>query len=301
MLAKLSLRERVSSVIRKHPYAPAAATLVAALAELVTVIRHMHSYWALGAAGSLILSSFVWGYATRALKNGQWPSLTHLHRRQYAKVWDTLAASSSRARAAACGRMEETELRASATEPINNLVEMVMINSQDDVLEIGCGVGRIGFELAPKCRSWTGVDMSANMLACASERLRQLNNVRLVKLAAPGLEYFPSASFDVVYSTNVFAHLDEIDRWHYVQDGFRVLRPYGRLFIDNVDLESDAGWSAFAEGAKRLQDSQRSAYQPRFSSATELMTYALRAGFDRVRSYRRPPLVIVTGIKPQFA
>jgi hypothetical protein len=29
-----------------------------------------------------------------------------------------------------------------------------------------------------------------------------------------------------------------------------------------------------------------------------LTTYALRAGFDLVQSHRRPPLVIVTGIKP---
>ena len=301
ILGKLSLRERISSVIRKHTYAPAAATLVAALVHLLTVVRHMHSYWVLGAAGTLVLSSFVWGYAARALKNGQWPSVTGLHRRQYAEVWDTLAASPARARAAACGRNVESEVRNSAAEPVKNLLELAMINSHDEILEIGCGVGRIGLELAPKCRAWTGVDMSANMLAYASERLRELNNVRLVKLPAPGLDDFSSASFDVVYSTNMFAHLDEMDRWRYVEDGFRVLRPDGRLFIDNVDLESEAGWSAFAEGAKRLQGLERPAYQPRFSSAAELMTYALRAGFDRVESYRRPPLVIVTGIKPKLA
>lgn len=54
------------------------------------------------------------------------------------------------------------------------------------MLEIGCGVGRIGLELALRCRFWTGVDISANMLAVASERLSGLKNVRLTKLAAHG-------------------------------------------------------------------------------------------------------------------
>jgi ubiquinone/menaquinone biosynthesis C-methylase UbiE len=180
-------------------------------------------------------------------------------------------------------------------------MELASLDSQDEVLEIGCGVGRIGLELAPHCRVWTGADISRNMLACASERLRELNNIKLVRLQRACLDEFPSGSFDVVYSTNMFAHLDEMDRWRYVEDGFRVLRPNGRLFIDNVDLESDAGWSTFAEGAKSSQDLERPPYEPRLSTAAELMTYALRAGFERVQSHRRPPLVIVTAIKPSLA
>jgi hypothetical protein len=99
----------------------------------------------------------------------------------------------------------------------------------------------------------------------------------------------------------MFAHLDEMDRWRYVEEGFRVLRPNGRLFIDNLDLESDAGWSTFAEGAKSSQDLERPPYEPRLSTAAELITYALRAGFEQVRSHRRSPLVIVTAVKPNVA
>jgi ubiquinone/menaquinone biosynthesis C-methylase UbiE len=192
----------------------------------------------------------------------------------------------------------ETAVRDSAVEPVGNLLELVAINMGDEVLEIGCGVGRIGRELAPHCSRWTGADVSGNMLACASKRLRELNNVKLVKLQGFGLEGFATNSFDVIYSTNVFAHLDEVDRWRYVEDSLRVLRPAGRLFIDNVDLESEDGWSAFAEGAKSAHQTEFSPYLPRFSTTAEMMTYAKRAGFERVQSYQRPPLLVVTAIKP---
>lgn len=300
MQAKLNSRKWASSLVRRHPWAPAAAALAAALGLTATAVKDVRFYWVLGAAVVLMFSSYVWGYSARALKYAHWPSLAHLHRRQYAEVWDALAASPWQAMAAACGKQVESMVRLSAMESINNLLELAAVSSRDEVLEIGCGVGRIGFGLAPHCRMWTGADISGNMLACASDRLRELGNVRLVRLHGDDLDELVSGSFDVVYSTNMFAHLDEMDRWRYVEEAFRVLRLNGRLFIDNVDLESDAGWSMFAEGAKSSQHLERPPYIPRFSTAAELMTYALRAGFARVQSHRRPPLLIVTAIKPSL-
>jgi hypothetical protein len=46
----------------------------------------------------------------------------------------------------------------------------------------------------------------------------------------------------------MLAHLDEIDRWRYVQESFRVLRPGGRLFVDTIDIESNEGWGMFVRG-----------------------------------------------------
>lgn len=299
MRAKWHPRETASSLIRKHRWVPVATTITVACGLTLTVVMDA-PFWVLGAAAVLMFSSYVWGYSARAVKDVHWPSLDHLNRSQYAEVWDALAASPWQARAAACGEQRERAVRRSAAVPVNNLLELAMVSSQDDVLEIGCGVGRIGLELAPRCNAWTGADISENMLAYASERLRELNNVRLVKLSCVGLDELVSNSFDLVYSTNVFAHLDEMDRWRYVKDAFRVLRPDGRLFIDNVDLESDAGWSMFANGTKSSQHLKRPPYIPRFSTAGELRAYGERAGFGRVRLYHRPPLIILAAVKPSL-
>jgi ubiquinone/menaquinone biosynthesis C-methylase UbiE len=297
--AKSYIRKQAASVVRSYPWIPRAATLVAIVGITGGQVTRIHPPWLLGMAAVLAFSSFVWGYSVRLHRRVDWPSLDHLQRRQYADVWDALATSPWRARAAACGEQEEDGVRNSASVPIKNLRELAAVNAQDDLLEIGCGVGRIGFGLAPCCRTWTGADMSANMLGFASERLRDRSNVRLVQLRQVGLNELESNSFDLVYSTNVFAHLDEMDRWRYVADALRVLRPAGRLFIDNMDLESDLGWQAFAQGANSSQQLERPPYTPRLSTAAELTTYALRAGFEQVQRHNRPPLVIITAVKPR--
>jgi len=254
--------------------------------------------WLLGGGAALGFSSFVYGYSSHARKLVKFPLLGHLYGCQYAEVWDALAASPWRARAAACGEQEEDAVRRSAEPPVRNILELTGLGPQDEVLEIGCGVGRIGLELAPFCRFWTGVDISTNMLAVASDRLFGLKNVRLAKLAQVGLKHFEAETFDVVYSTNMFDHLDKMDRWLYVQGAFRVLRPNGRLFIDNTDLESDAGWAAFARGANSTVEQDRPPYGPRPATSAEYVTYARRAGFGRIQVHQRSPLLILTAIKP---
>src|SRR5262249_14409723 len=228
----------VASIIRKHRWIPTFAS--AAIATMFVVFALIGVGRAILVVLGICLAAacFVWGYSVSALRRVSWPVLDHLHRRRYAETWDTLASSPKQARTAACGEYDEDKVRLSAQRPVSNITELAGINVNDDVLEIGCGVARIGLELAPRCKQWTGIDISTNMLACAADRLASLSNVRLVRLAATNLDPFSDNSFDLVYLTNMFDHLDEMDRYKYIVDAFRVLRPNGRLYVDNTDLES---------------------------------------------------------------
>jgi SAM-dependent methyltransferase len=273
--------------------------MAASVLEVILCLAAHAPWWIqLGAAVSLLISSYVAGFCMQTFRERLFPPLTNLQRRQYAHAWDALAESKEQAFAAAAGQSDESRLRRSAGVTVQNIMELAVVTLHDDILEVGCGVGRIGRELSPHCRSWTGTDISANMLRYAADRLRGIDNVRLVRLEGVGLPEFQNTSFDVVYFTNMMMHLDEMDRWFYLQEAFRVLRTEGRVFFDNIDLESDAGWAMFANDAKRYRHLERPPYMPRLSTAWELRAYASRAGFANVTSHQRSPVVIVTAVKP---
>jgi len=92
-MRRLKLQRWASFLVRKYPWTAASATLVAAIGLIFAIVKDGHILWLLGTAVALWLSSYAWGYSTRALKYIQWPSLAHLHREQYAEVWDALAAT----------------------------------------------------------------------------------------------------------------------------------------------------------------------------------------------------------------
>jgi ubiquinone/menaquinone biosynthesis C-methylase UbiE len=165
------------------------------------------------------------------------------------------------------------------------LREKVGINPTDTVLEIGCGVGRVRAHLAPHCRLWIGCDVSPNMVKFARERLEAVPNVELVETPGYDLAPIESASADVVYCIVVFCHIDEWDRYRYVEEAFRVLRPGGRLCVNNVNLCSDAGWAVF-ETLRKIHPTQRPPYIGKCSTPAELEEYLKRAGLGRSRRVR---------------
>ena len=64
------------------------------------------------------------------------------------------------------------------------LIEMGILNKDSVVLEIGCGVARLGREFAPHVKEWYGCDISPKMLKFAKERTSHLTNVHFHELKA---------------------------------------------------------------------------------------------------------------------
>jgi ubiquinone/menaquinone biosynthesis C-methylase UbiE len=196
------------------------------------------------------------------------------------------------------GYTDEDELHRQGIHTADVLEKFVGIRPSDVVLEIGCGIGRVGKVLAPRCSKWIGTDISVNMLRHAAQRLKDLENVSLIKLTKVSLKEIRDETIDVVYCTVVFMHLYEWDRYTYVKEAYRVLTPGGRCFFDNLDIASKTGWKTFTEGLQ-LDIDKRPANLSMTSTGEELETYAIKAGFSDIKIHRWDDAwVAVTGVKP---
>lgn len=219
-------------------------------------------------------------------------------RSDYKKVWERQAQDPDLAWLAVAGHTDEATLDLTARGFIDTLRSTVGVEPTDVVLEIGCGIARVGKPLSEQCLHWFGADISAGMLAHARARLAGRPNTTLVELATVGLQEFPAGAFDLVYCTIVFMHLFEWDRYRYVQEAFRVLRPGGRCYFDNFPLDSEHGWNVFVEGT-RYPPERRPAHLSMSSSREELGIYLRKAGFQDVRVHDLPnELIAATGRRP---
>jgi SAM-dependent methyltransferase len=98
-----------------------------------------------------------------------------------------------------------------------------------DVLEIGCGIGRVLRPLAARVKSIAGIDVSLEMLWVAAQRVKCHPGVALVHNDGTGTLPFKDRSFDLVFSCFVFEHVPWTVTARYLTESCRVLRPEGRL------------------------------------------------------------------------
>jgi SAM-dependent methyltransferase len=219
-------------------------------------------------------------------------------RSEYKKVWSGLSTTEDQAKLHVIGVTEDAALQSTGEQTLGFLEESVGIRKDDVVLEIGCGIGRAGRLVAPLCRKWIGCDVASNMLSLAAERLKDLPNVELKEISGYDLAGLRDASVDVVYCTIVFMHLEPWDRYNYVLEAFRVLRPKGRIYVDNTNLCSDGGWKVF-EAHRAFPPANRPPHMTQNSTPQEIETYLKRAGFSDVRIRTNDDWIRASGIKRQ--
>ncbi len=114
-------------------------------------------------------------------------------------------------------------------EDLDRVLEKVA--SQKDlkrVLEIGCGDGVFTKMLAPNSESVLATDLSEEMVKAASQRLSNLQNVRIEQADGFNLSY-PEMSFDTVFIANLI-HVVPYPEL-IIRECKKVLKSNGRLII----------------------------------------------------------------------
>ena len=163
---------------------------------------------------------------------------------------------------------------------------------------LGAALAGWGRVLAPLVKQWIGCDVSSQMLGHARRRTLGLDNVRLQEVSGYDLAPIADASVDAVYTMVVFMHLDEWDRYNYVLEAMRILKPGGRFYCDNANIADDLGWAMFEDVRKHFAPKERPAHVSKCSSVPEIETFLRRAGFVDCHVATRPVWVYGWGRKP---
>ncbi len=140
-------------------------------------------------------------------------------------------------------------------EFLGHLVELAGLTPASDVLDVGCGIGRIarplagyltggryaGFDVDPRGIAWCRARYPRDRFAFELADLRNARYNPGGRISA--LDYrFPydADRFDVAVMTSVVTHLQAPEAEHYLAEARRVLRPGGRLLATFFLLDDDS-------------------------------------------------------------
>ncbi len=106
-------------------------------------------------------------------------------------------------------------------------IDKMKLDKTKTVLEIGIGTGRIALKTAPLCKKFFGIDISPRTIEKAAHNLSQYQNIELI--CADFITYDFNTTFDVVYSSLTFMHIQE--KQDCINKIYSLLNPKGHLIL----------------------------------------------------------------------
>ncbi len=138
------------------------------------------------------------------------------------------------------------------------LLEYVELPEQPNILDIGCGTGRLLHRLATQFPTLegTGLDLSSEMIHQAQRRNQHGTRLTYRQGNVEALP-FSGSEFDAVFNTISFLHYPNPEQ--VFSEVSRVLRPSGRFYLADFVVRENAGTSflSFSPGGLRFYSRQR--------------------------------------------
>ncbi len=144
-----------------------------------------------------------------------------------------------------------------------------LLKPNDKILEIGCGIGSVVFELSRKGYDITGMDLSREAIEYGR---RKYGDIRLEVQAAEALPY-EDESFDVVLSFDLLEHIARVDR--HISEVYRVLRMDGFYLFQTPNKYSNVIFETLYHKTLKWRRAHPSLHTPR-----QLRRRLTRSGFQ---------------------
>ena len=120
---------------------------------------------------------------------------------------------------------ECNDILAISTERYQKIIENKE-TSKMNILEIGCGIGRILIPMRKIFGNATGIDISSEMVQLGQKYVSDIPNCNIVENNGTDLAEFSDNSFDFCYSFIVFQHIPEKQIVeNYIKEVSRILKP----------------------------------------------------------------------------
>jgi SAM-dependent methyltransferase len=170
---------------------------------------------------------------------------------EIASFFDRAVAHSPEASVALYSLGDPAILAAATAEILDWLDARGLLREGADVLDLGCGIGRLAAALAPRAHSVLGLDVSEGMLAEARTRCAPWPHVRLAHTGGQNLDGLAPCSLDLVLAVDSFPYIVRLGPAvvaQHVAGAAQALRPGGTLVVLNLSYEGDAaaevrGWA----------------------------------------------------------
>lgn len=109
------------------------------------------------------------------------------------------------------------------------------------VVEIGPGAGRWTGEILNRCSAYRGLDISATCVEVCQGKFGQNPKFQIGLTDGRSLTGVPDAWADVVWSFDVFVHINSIDVEAYLKEIARALKPGGRAVLHHGSVGGERG------------------------------------------------------------
>ncbi|RYI35266.1 MAG: class I SAM-dependent methyltransferase [Acetobacteraceae bacterium] len=173
---------------------------------------------------------------------------------EIAGFFDHAVANSPEASVALYSLGDPVILATATAEILEWLDTRNLLREDADVLDLGCGIGRLAAALAPRARSVLGLDVSKGMLAEARARCAPWPHVRFAHTAGQDLDALEPRSLDLVLAVDSFPYIVRLGPTvvaRHVAGAVRALRPGGALVVLNLsygkgvaaDVTEARGWA----------------------------------------------------------